>query len=203
MGVLLKSQYNIKYANASDGLALKSTPFTPYIGSYIETIFGDRIQGNSILNQGENIYRLKVPKQTQKGGEEFYPYDRLKSKIKQESDKREPRASKPQNLNIDPNKKTFQRYFFLDKRINLWIEVDKKEFNKQNVIDTNIFFPYKITWSLLYPQRNQKIVENMQKLGSINLSIYEFVNQGPYKEAQSESTILSPDGKVADSGGID
>ena len=89
MGILLKSQYQIKQATSLDELARLSTPTIPYIGPYISTVFGTNYVGDSIRNKSETLIRLVKPKD-QKGGEEFLPYDRMKPQIAESSDLREP-----------------------------------------------------------------------------------------------------------------
>ena len=172
MGILLKSQYIIKHATAEDKLALPTLSTTPYIGPYIETVFGQKISGTNIKNPA--LIPLEEPKK-QKGGIEFLPYDRLKAGIKLEVIKNSPIPSinKPTQSNYTSG--AFTRIFFLDNRTKTFIETKP---NLNIAIDTNIYSLYTTTWSLsptLGPKINQKTVIRLKKLGSIKINPYDHI----------------------------
>lgn len=172
MKMLLKSQYVIKHATAEDKLALSVSPTKIYIGPYMETVFGEKISGIKLGNP--ELVNLTDPKE-QRGGIEFLPYDRLKVGIKEETLKNSPIPSinKPTQSNYTSG--AFTRIFFLDNRTKTFIET---KLNLSTTIDTNIYSPYYIAWSLsptLGPKINQKTITRLKKLGSIKINPYDHI----------------------------
>jgi hypothetical protein len=176
MGILLKSQYNIKYAANEDSLAKISDPSVPYIGPYINTIFGKKYVGDSLLNKGEHLVNLVYP-EAQKAGEDFFPYDRLKSDIANEANKREPIIGKNLPQTKDYKRGFFFRYFSRDLRTKLIIETTKEEYDSTQ-IDSNIFDKISVEWNLNpLSNLNKKTVNDLQKRGRVNISPYDYVTK--------------------------
>jgi hypothetical protein len=176
MGILLKSQYTIKQANSSDKLAKSSSPDIPYIGPYVLTVFNQRYEGDSIRNKGESLVNL-VDYEEQKGGEKFLPYDRIKPKIKASSDLREPVNTLNPPTPSQIKKGSMIRYFFLDQRTKTFIETNKKEYNKRNEIDLNIYTPYIFKWFLSNGGFNRRTVTAIEKLGYTHITPYDYISE--------------------------
>jgi len=177
MGILLKSQYTIKNSTSEENLAKTNTPNIPYIGPYIDTIFGKKYVGDSIMNKGVQLVPLSYPKK-QKSGEKFFPYDRLKPLLAENADKRDPIVGKNLPQKNDYNKGTFFRYFYIDLRTRIIIEVNNEEYNNDGLIDTMIFQKISIKWNLKsLSNQNNTTVKNLKKLGSIKISPYDYVEE--------------------------
>jgi len=174
MGILLKSQYTIEQASGDTGLARISTPNIHYIGPYLKTVSGELYVGDSIRTKGEPLVSRSSP-QDQKGGPQFLPYDRLRSDISTEADKRSPYPGKTTPTQKQIENGGFTRYFFLDTRTNTFMEVTHNEFKNVKKIDIMTYKPHTIDWFIKYPQFNIKNLDVLKKLGSINISPYEYV----------------------------
>jgi hypothetical protein len=174
MGILLKSQYTIKQATAEDRLALANTPTKIYMGKYLDTVFEQKIEGDSIKNQGVHLVPLEEPNE-QKGGIEFLPYDKLKPLIKKETTKSDPILERISPTSSDYSKAYFIRYFCLDNRIKVFTEISK---NQSSYVDLHIYSLYPIKWNLsptLGPKTNKKTVTRLKKLGSLKISSYDHI----------------------------
>lgn len=174
MGVLLKSQYQLKNANKTDRLARLSSPFVPYIGPYIATVFGANYVGDSIRNQGELLTTLKEKNNEGEITDLNSPYKHLNSTTDLLTKLRTPINQKPQFTKSDVKKGYFYRYFFLDNRTQTFIESNKTEFNKISQIDTIIYSGHKFRWYFNQLGINLNTTKFLKKLGSINISAYEF-----------------------------
>lgn len=174
MGILLKSQYVVKYANAENKLALVNSPTKLYIGPYLQTSTNGLISGESRSTQGPHLVSLEEPK-LQKGGVDFIPYDRLNPTTKKKTTKADPYPER-----VTPTKSSyinsyFIRYFFLDNRTKIFTEVSKSQKPK---VDSNIFTLYSVVWILsptLGPKVNKKIITQLKKLGSLKISPYDHI----------------------------
>ena len=174
MGVLLKSQYQLKNANKDDRLARPSTPSTPYIGPYIRTIYGSNYMGDSIKNKGVQLVELKEENFEKESTDDKSPYKYLNPESNKETELRSPVNSQPQFTKSEVKEGNFFRYFFLDNRTKTFIETNKKEYQNSALIDTNIFVPYSFVWYFNRLGMNIKTVKRLKKLGSISINAYEF-----------------------------
>ena len=176
MGILLKSQYTVKYTNGEELIDSKNRT---YRGYYIYTVKKEMYKGYSAQSKGERLFPLET-KPVQGGGISFEPYDYLKPKIYKSTHLRDPIATKPFPTSKEVEVGMFTRYFFLDMRTRNFSETSKDEFNKRTKIDPNIYKFHKIGWWIdsIYQDRNIKTVKSLEKRGNITLDIYEYANQG-------------------------
>jgi hypothetical protein len=177
MGVLTKSQYKLKHANALDRLAKVSSPTILYVGPYIATVFGVNYVGDSIRNKGEALVKLATNTTSKNGpSPSKAPYQYLNPRSNDITELRSPVNHIPKFTPADVKKGYFYRYFFIDNRIKSFIETNKEEFNKSSQIDTIIFPGYKFRWYFTNPGMNVNTVKYLKKLGSINISAYQYNN---------------------------
>lgn len=177
MGVLTKAQYKLKQANELDRLARSSSPTISYVGPYIATVFGTNFVGDSIRNKGEALVKL-VDNSTSKNGSSpsKFPYLYLNPQSNEITELRSPVNHPPKFTPSDIKKGYFYRYFFLDNRTKGFIETNKEEFTKSSQIDTIMFPGYKFRWYFTQPRMNVNTVKFLKKLGSINISAYQYNN---------------------------
>lgn len=171
MGILLKSQYTIKNSNGE--LAKSSSPTTPYIGPYLDTVFGTKIEGNSRTNLGENLVELQAEVNQEEQPQLFY--DTLKPEVEQQTNLREPYPGKERPTDKQRENQQFIRYFFLDKRSKNFIETTKAEYDKQGEIDTVLYTPYQVIWSLQDGKINELRIKPLKKLGNLNVDPYDYI----------------------------
>jgi hypothetical protein len=171
MGILLKSQYTIKNSNGE--LAKSSSPTTPYIGPYLDTIFGAKFEGNSRLDQGELLVELQDEINQEEQPQIFY--DTLKPDVEIQANLREPYPGKQIPTDKEREAKQFNRYFFLDKRGKYFIEVKQTEYSKQSEIDTVLYQPFQLIWSLQDHEINELRIKPLKKLGALNVDPYDYI----------------------------
>lgn len=176
MGILLKSQYTVRYTN---GAELITPQGKVYRGIYMYTVKGKMYAGDSANTKGTQLFPI-TKDSFQSGGGEFIPYDNLKPKIYKTTHLRDPIATKPSPTEGDIKKGMFVRYFFLDIRTKNFSETSKEEYQKRTEIDCNIFKFYKIGWWItsVYQERNSMEIKSLEKLGNIALDIYEYSSTG-------------------------
>lgn len=187
MGILLKSQYIIKYADYRDNLALKSNVKDIYIGPYLDTIYNQKIAGSSPLNLKEELVPyLPEDSPPQFISPTFTKYSELKRDIQKTVIKRKPIPTKPIPTDEDYKKGYFNRYLFLDYRYGVFIETSKEEFENKSQIDTLTFIPYMIKWDLVTDLKNSLTLTSLEQLGSLNTSPYDYIAE--LDDTSSEDT---------------
>ena len=176
MGILLKSQYTVKYTNGEE---LITPQGKVYRGLYIYTVQGKLYAGYSADTKGIQLFPI-TKDLIQGGGDEFIPYDTLKPKIYKSTHLRDPIATKPSPTKGDESRGIFVRYFFLDLRTKTFSETSKEEYQKRVEIDPNTYKFYKLGWWInsLYQERNIKELKSLEKLGNITLDAYEYSSIG-------------------------
>ena len=176
MGILLKSQYTVRYTNGEEFTTAEGRV---YRGFYIYTVKGKMYAGNSTTTKGPQLFPI-TKDLIQGGGDEFIPYDTLKPKIYKSTHLRDPIATKPSPTKGDESRGIFVRYFFLDLRTKTFSETSKEEYQKRAEVDSNIYKFYKLGWWInsLYQERNSKELKTLEKLGNIALDIYEYASIG-------------------------